>query len=77
VLWQVKRIIEVYTDRCLQQRLKHEAACSLGYRTVNAPVGKLSSAGFDKRKGERRINPRNVLKLLDVVELFGIRAVRI
>jgi hypothetical protein len=76
VWWQVKQSIEVYTDRCLQQRLKHEAACSLCYRTVNAPVGKLSSAGFDKRKGERSISPRSVLDLLDVVELVGVSAVR-
>jgi hypothetical protein len=77
VWWQVKQSIEVYTDRCLQQRLKHEAACSLGYRAGNAPVRKLSSAGFDKRKGKRRINPINVLDLLDVIELLGVRAVRI
>jgi hypothetical protein len=77
VWWQVKRSIEVYTDRCLQQRLKHEAACSLCYRALNAPVGKLSSTGFDKRKGGRRINTRNVLDFLDVVELIGIRSVRI
>ena len=75
--WQVKRSIEVYTDRCLQQSLKHEAACSLGYRTGNAPVSKLSSAGFDKRKGERRIHGRNDIDLLDVLELVGVRAVRI
>jgi hypothetical protein len=77
VWWQVKQSIQVYTDRCLQQRLKHEAECSLGYRAGNAPVRKLSSAGFDKRKGERGISPRSVLDLLDVVELASVRAVRI
>jgi hypothetical protein len=77
VWWQVKRSIKVYTNRCLQQRLKHKAACSLGYRTGNAPAGKLSSPGFGKRKGKRSIHHRDVLELVDAVELVDVRAVRI
>ena len=73
VWWQVKRSIEVYTNRCLRQRRKHKAACSLGYRTGNAPVGKLSSASFGKRKGKRSIHHRDVLELLDVIKLIGVK----
>jgi hypothetical protein len=49
----------------------------MGYRTGNAPVGKLSTAGFDKRKGKRSIHHRDVLELLEVVKLVGVRALRI